>query len=110
MENGVIITSFSELQSLIQNAVNVAVRQFTIPQKIDPLPVSKYMTIEQASTYLNIAKPTIYGYVSNRAIPYIKKGKKLYFETKELDTWLQEGRKYTKCQLSKNLNLTKQHE
>lgn len=98
----------TELQTLIQNAVNVAVQQFSLPQNNEPLPVSRYLTIEQACTYLNVAKPTLYGYVSNRFIPFIKKGKKLYFERKELDSWLLEGRKSTKKELFNNLKLSKQ--
>lgn len=107
MYQQMVLITPSELQTLIQNAVNVAVQQFSLPQKIDPLPESKYLTIEQACTYLNVAKPTLYGYVSNRFIPFIKKGKKLYFERKELESWLHEGRKSTKKELFNNLKLTK---
>lgn len=108
MTSSIIVTTPNELQTLIQNAVNVAVQQISLPQKIDPLPMSSFMAIEQACTYLNIAKPTLYGYVCNRSIPYIKKGKKLYFEKKELDTWLLEGRKSTRNQIINNLNKRKQ--
>lgn len=107
MTSSIIVTTPNELQTLIQNAVNVAVQQISLPQKIDPLPMSSFMTMEQACTYLNIAKPTLYGYVCNRSIPYIKKGKKLYFEKKELDTWLLEGRKSTRNQIINSLNKRK---
>ncbi len=108
MLQNLIIVNQEELRTLITDAVNVAVQQISLPQKIDPLPVSSFMTIEQASTYLNVAKPTLYGYVCNRTIPYIKKGKKLYFEKNELDSWLLEGRKSTRKQLIHNLKLNKQ--
>lgn len=108
MVNQMVLITPSELQTLIQDAVNVAVQQYTLPQKIDPLPESSFMTIEQTSTYLNVAKPTLYGYVCNRTIPYIKKGKKLYFEKKEIDSWLLEGRKSTKKQIINSLNKLKQ--
>lgn len=108
MANSIIITTPNELRTLITDAVNVAVQQISIPQKIDPLPLSSFMTMEQACTYLNVAKPTMYGYVCNRIIPFIKKGKKLYFEQKELDAWLLEGRKSTRKQLIHNLKQCKQ--
>lgn len=108
MFSQLVLITPSELQTLIQNAVNVAVQQFSLPQKIDPLPESKYLTIEQACTYLNVAKPTLYGYVSNRFIPFIKKGKKLYFERNELESWLHEGRKSTRKQIINNLSNLKQ--
>jgi len=108
MKNQIVLVQISELHALIKDAVNVAVQQIALPQKIDPLPKSSFMTVEQASTYLNVAKPTIYGYVCNRTIPYIKKGKKLYFEKNELDSWLLEGRKSTRKQLIQNLKQSKQ--
>lgn len=40
-------------------------------------------------------KPTVYGWVNQRAIPFHKKGKKLYFLKSEVDTWLRAGRKRT---------------
>jgi excisionase family DNA binding protein len=101
MQNSIIITTHSELQNLVQDAVFVAVQQLSLPQKIDPLP--HFLTIEQAGQYLNLAKQTLYGYVSSRTIPFIKKGKKLYFVKTEIDKWLAEGSKYTRNQIIQNL-------
>jgi excisionase family DNA binding protein len=103
MYQQMVLITPSELQTLITDAVNVAVQQFTLPQKIDPLPVTSFMSIEQAGQYLNLAKQTLYGYVSSRTIPFIKKGKKLYFVKTEIDKWLAEGSKYTRNQIIQNL-------
>ncbi|WP_259016593.1 helix-turn-helix domain-containing protein [Emticicia fluvialis] len=91
MKNGVIITTPKELQTLIQDAVNVAVQQFSLPLKVDPLPLRDYLSIEQTCRFLNLAKPTLYAYTSKKQIPYIKKGKQLYFVKSELEKWLEEG-------------------
>ena len=40
--------------------------------------------IELAIELTGLAKPTIYGLVSERKIPHSKRGKKLYFSRKEL--------------------------
>ncbi len=41
------------------------------------------------------SKPTFYGYVRERSIPFHKRGKKLLFLKSEIDAWLKEGRKQT---------------
>ncbi len=40
-------------------------------------------------------KPTFYGYIHQRAIPFHKRGKKLIFLKSEIDNWLKSGRKKT---------------
>lgn len=107
MQNTLVITSPTDLKLLIREAVAEEFSQIRLPPK-DPLPQSNYMTIEQAGLYLNLAKQTIYGYVSNRTIPFIKKEKKLYFEKEKLDFWLKEGSKQTKKELISNLKTRKQ--
>ena len=85
--NQIIVISPNELQTLIQNAVNVAVSQFPKHQPVD---VSrKYLTISEASAMLNLAKPTIYTLVSKKKIPFIKITKKLYFSANALNEWLE---------------------
>ncbi len=87
-----ILTSKEELQSLIQDAVTVAVLQIHLPQKIvDPL--SSYLNVAQACEYLKIAKSTLYSFTQKRDIPFMKKGKKLYFSKIELEKWIIEGKK-----------------
>ena len=51
--------------------------------------------IELAIELTGLAKPTIYGLVSERKIPYSKRGKKLYFSRKELLIWLTNGKRKT---------------
>ena len=45
------------------------------------------------------AKPTVYGYVQNRLIPFHKKGKKLFFLKSEIDAWLRLGRHRTATEI-----------
>jgi excisionase family DNA binding protein len=60
----------------------------------------KLFNVKEAATFLDIAAQTLYGYTSNRTIPFIKKGKKLYFRKSELDNWLSEGKRLTKEEIS----------
>jgi len=51
------------------------------------------LVIDQASKFLHLSLPTIYALVSNRKIPFMKKGKRLYFSKKELTKWLYETKR-----------------
>ena len=45
------------------------------------------------------SKPTFYGYVSNRLVPFHKRGKKLIFLKSEIDQWLKAGRVKTDSEI-----------
>jgi excisionase family DNA binding protein len=53
------------------------------------------MTLEHACKFLNIARPTMYGMTSRRTIPFMKRGKKVYFRKDDLIEWLNKGRRKT---------------
>jgi excisionase family DNA binding protein len=55
------------LNVAIPAAVNGAARE---KSKVEP----RYLNIDQAATYLSMSKHTLYGLVSQRRIPFIKKG------------------------------------
>lgn len=100
MENNIILVSPQELHSLITDAVSVAVQQLiSFPKKLEP-PLPDYLTVEELSKYLKLAKPTLYFLTSNRKIPFIKRGKRILFERVSVIKWLEEGKK-----LTKNFNL-----
>lgn len=54
------------------------------------------LNLDEACMLLKLAKPTIYGLVSQRKLPHMKQGKKLYFSKKELTDWLKKGSKGVK--------------
>jgi excisionase family DNA binding protein len=51
-----------------------------------------YLTVDEAAAYTNLAKATIYGLTRRHLIPYLKKGKKLYFVEKELSDWIKNSK------------------
>lgn len=57
----------------------------------------RWLNMDELIKYLpdHPAKPTIYGWVSNRQIPHHKGGKKLRFLKSEIDKWLSTGRRKT---------------
>lgn len=72
-------------------------------QKLEPKG-EEYLTISQASELLNLAKPTIYTLTCKHEIPFIKKGKKLYFRKSDLIEWLNSGRKLTRSEIEQEAN------
>lgn len=60
------------------------------------------MTIKEASVYLRLKVQTIYEKTSLKLIPHFKKGKKLYFNKKELQEWLATGKIKTKSEFESN--------
>lgn len=56
--------------------------------------------IELAIEVTGLAKPTVYGLVSERKIPHSKRGKKLYFSRRELLEWLASGKRKTRDEIA----------
>jgi len=79
-------TSKQELSDIIKKAVSESISSHLPDQKQSKY--SEYLTITEASEYLHLALPTLYGFTSKNEIPFIKKGKKLYFKKVDLDNWL----------------------
>ncbi len=55
--------------------------------------------IDLAIEITGLAKPTIYGLVSERKIPHSKQGKRLYFSRQELLDWLKQGKRKTNAEI-----------
>jgi excisionase family DNA binding protein len=62
---------------------DVSVRDETTPDEIGGIDLAVAIT--------GLAKPTIYTLTSNRKIPFLKRGKRLYFSRQRLIEWLKEG-------------------
>ena len=55
--------------------------------------------IDLAIELTGLAKPTIYGLVSERKIPHSKQGKRLYFSRQELLEWIKDGKRGTRAEI-----------
>lgn len=56
------------------------------------VPQSDLLTIKDAARFLNLSVPTLYGKVSRREIPFMKRGKRLYFSRMELTDYIKSGK------------------
>ncbi len=55
----------------------------------------KPLSISEAAEFLNLSVPTLYSKVSRGELPFMKRGKRLYFSLSELKDYLKAGRKKT---------------
>jgi excisionase family DNA binding protein len=49
----------------------------------------RFLSTEQLTAYIPFTKNAIYRLVSQRAIPHIKKGRRVIFDKKAIDKWLE---------------------
>ncbi len=69
------------------NAIKCAL-QANHPEQPDQI-----MTVQQAASFLSLAKQTIYGMTCQGKIPYLKRGKHVYFQKDDLLNYLKAGRR-----------------
>jgi excisionase family DNA binding protein len=96
-----ILTTPEELGNLIQLNVRKALDEQVPKQEQD-----KIFTIQEASVFLNLARQTLYGFTSKNEIPFIKRGKKLYFRKTDLEKWLLEGKRKSNSEILKEIEET----
>jgi excisionase family DNA binding protein len=92
----IILTTKDELENIFLSMFRKALGE---SKQISEQDQDKIFTIQEACEYLNLAQQTLYGFTSKREIPFIKRGKKLYFRKSELKSWLLEGKKKTKDEI-----------
>jgi excisionase family DNA binding protein len=94
--NNIIVISKTELVEIIQETLRSAKQDEKIPEE-----QNEFLNISEASDFLKMAKQTLYGLTSKRNIPFIKKGKKVYFNKSEVIAWLNEGKMKTHSEILK---------
>jgi len=95
----IVVISKSELEAIIQDNLNKALtkqNQFHLAEQ------ERFLSLDEAAEYLQLAKQTLYGFTSQRSVPFIKRGKKLYFKKQDLERWLNQGRKLTASEIEKH--------
>ena len=85
----------NDLENLIQDVVKSTLNRTELERNIQ----DGFLDINEAANYLKIARQTLYGFTSQRLIPFIKKGKRIYFRKSDLENWLLSGRKATKSEI-----------
>jgi excisionase family DNA binding protein len=64
-----------------------------------PLQQEQFFNIQEGAEFLHLTVPTMYSKVSKGELPYMKRGKRLYFSRTQLMEYLKEGRKKTNAEI-----------
>jgi excisionase family DNA binding protein len=91
-----ILVSFSthEFKELIRVTVREAISEQACKTiKGRQFQSHEYLSIDEASDYMDVPKNTLYNYCHNNVIVYHKRGKRNYFLKSDLDEWMASGRK-----------------
>ncbi len=48
----------------------------------------RYVSVKEAAEYINFAVPTMYTMVSQRRIPFVRLGRTVRFDLRQLDEWI----------------------
>ena len=60
-----------------------------------PTESDELLTVQAAAAFLSLSVPTIYGLISKRELPVMKRSKRCYFSKAELMNYLRKGRNRT---------------
>ncbi|QNA46129.1 helix-turn-helix domain-containing protein [Lacibacter sediminis] len=99
-----IIVQFTEFEfrELLKNCIAEGIKENTQAAQETS---NKLFSVREAAIFLNLAPQTLYGFTSNRTIPFIKKGKKLYFKQSDLELWLTDGKKESVAEIAKSFDV-----
>ncbi len=85
--------SFNDLPLAVTELTKKVDELYKVITNVQPQETTdQFLTVEQAADFLTLSVPTIYSKVSRRELPYMKRGKRLYFARKDLEAYLQGGR------------------
>ena len=101
MRDKIIVTTHDELIFLIEDSVRKILSEKIENKQSESS--SLLLSLIEAAAFLKLAPQTIYGFTSKRLIPFIKRGKKLYFKKNELEQWLDEGKKKSIDEINKEV-------
>jgi len=94
----IILTSERELDTLIQRSLRKVLEDDSLKINTEGSSDS-ILSVQEAADFLNLAQQTLYGFTSKRLIPFMKRGKRLYFSRTELEKWLAEGKRKTVAEI-----------
>ena len=66
---------------------------------VDKSQQEKLLTIQEAAAFLSLSVPTIYSKVSKRELPFMKRSKRLYFSSEQLQNYIREGQNKTNAEI-----------
>ncbi|MEO6669288.1 MAG: helix-turn-helix domain-containing protein [Ferruginibacter sp.] len=96
MEKTIFISlPIEDLQTVIIDCVNSCLKNNKQGSNDPQTDSDELLTVQDAAKFLSLSVPTIYGLISKKQIPVMKRSKRCYFSKAELMNYLKQGRKKT---------------
>ncbi|MGI6291776.1 MAG: helix-turn-helix domain-containing protein [Bacteroidales bacterium] len=91
----------------LPNAVTMLIKEVSelkslLIEKQEQTPITppeQLLTIQEAAKFLSLTVPTIYSKVNRKELPFMKRGKRLYFSSTELMEYVKAGRKKSNAEI-----------
>lgn len=100
MSENITFEQLPKMVIVLTNEIKELKELLTNIKKADSTELSeKLLTVKETATFLNLTVPTIYSKVSRGELPFMKRGKRLYFSDVELLSYLKDGRVKTNEQI-----------
>jgi len=91
---------FEVIEARLSSIENLLLDLKHQPAKVDAKEQhEQFLTIQEAAEFLHLTVPTMYSKVSKGELPYMKRGKRLYFSRTQLMEYLKEGRKKSNAEI-----------
>ena len=78
------------------NSIETAIEKLNTASKSE----EDFMNIDQVSSFIGLAKSTVYGLIHKQKIPYFKASKRLYFKKSDIVNWITSSKVKTKQELN----------
>jgi excisionase family DNA binding protein len=86
----------AEFKAFLREALTEILRE--VRHKADAN-IPDILNVSEAAAFLKLQISTLYEKTATRLIPHFKRGNRLYFQRKDLEEWLREGRVKTQREL-----------
>ena len=102
MEKTVFISlPIEDLQTVIIDCVNSCLKNSKQGNNESQPEKDELLTVQDAARFFSLSVPTIYGLISKKELPVMKRSKRCYFSKIELVNYLKQGRKKTTSETDK---------
>ena len=94
-----VVLSTRNIDELISDIATEVVKKIEFCTPFPPEQEKDLLTIDEAAEFLSLTKPTLYSKVSRRELPFMKRGKRLYFSREKLMEYVKEGSQKTNAEV-----------
>ena len=91
----------TNLQASINEIKQLLLSNTSQPQK----DTDELLTVQDAAKFLSLSVPTVYGLISKKELPVMKRSKRCYFSKIELINYLKQGRQKTHAEIANDVEV-----